>query len=76
MATNKLIACDDHGSIQLMIPKASRGNNQKQVDPATGIIEPGNEDVFVISGFCRTKGFGDSSLNKLMHQKGLITFPK
>ena len=36
----------------------------------------GTEDVFVISGFVRSKGFGDAALNRLMHGKGLISFAK
>jgi hypothetical protein len=36
----------------------------------------GEENVFVLSGFVRTKGFGDAALNKLMHKNGLISFPK
>ena len=36
----------------------------------------GECDTLVLSGFVRAKGFGDSSINKLMHKHGLISFAK
>ena len=62
-ATNRLIAAKEHGSMQL---------NVGQVDE-TGRYT-GEFYTFAIAGFIRSRGEGDACLNRLLHEKGLLTF--
>mmetsp|Transcript_106373 Transcript_106373/g.184982 ORF Transcript_106373/g.184982 Transcript_106373/m.184982 type:complete len:83 (-) Transcript_106373:6-254(-) len=64
-ATNRLIPAKEHGAMQL---------NVGQVDD-TGIYS-GDSYTFAIAGFVRSRGESDACLNRLLHEKGLLTFAK
>merc|ERR1712238_521685 len=64
-ATNRLIAAKEHGAVQL---------NVGQVDE-NGIYT-GDFYTFALAGFIRSRGESDSCLNRLLHEKGLLTFSK
>merc|ERR1719152_372845 len=64
-ATNRLIAAKEHGSMQL---------NVGQVDEAGRYT--GEFYTFAIAGFIHSRGEGDACLNRLLHEKGLLTFAK
>merc|ERR1712151_617666 len=64
-ATNRLIPAKEHGAMQL---------NVGQVDEAG--VYTGEFYTFAIAGFIRSRGEGDPCLNRLFHEKGLLTFAK
>merc|ERR1712083_586911 len=64
-ATNRLIPAKEHGSVQF---------NVGQIDE-NGVYT-GEFFTFAIAGFIRTRGESDACLNRLMHEKGLLTFSK
>merc|ERR1711988_1305705 len=61
-ATNRLIPANEHGSVQL---------NFGQVDESGRYS--GEVFIFALAGFIRKRGEGDSCLNRLLHEKGLLT---
>ncbi|CAD7946354.1 unnamed protein product [Amoebophrya sp. A120] len=64
-ATNRLIAAKEHSSIQM---------NVGQVDTEGKYT---NEFfTFHLAGFIRQRGEADACLNRLLFEKGLITFSK
>mmetsp|Transcript_973 Transcript_973/g.613 ORF Transcript_973/g.613 Transcript_973/m.613 type:complete len:83 (+) Transcript_973:119-367(+) len=62
-ATNRLIPAKEHGSVQL---------NVGQVDENGRCT--GEFYTFALAGFIRKRGESDSCLNRLLHEKGLLTF--
>merc|ERR1740130_1803205 len=64
-ATNRLIPAKEHGSVQL---------NVGQVDENGRYT--GDFYTFALAGFIRKRGESDSCLNRLLHEKGLLTFSK
>merc|ERR1711957_481771 len=64
-ATNRLIAAKEHGAVQL---------NVGQVDE-NGVYT-NDFYTFALAGFIRTRGESDSCLNRLLHEKSLLTFSK
>ncbi|XP_053991873.1 uncharacterized protein LOC128883489 [Hylaeus volcanicus] len=62
-ATGRLIGAKDHGSIQL---------NVGEVD-ALGHYH-GKYSTFAICGYLRKRGESDSCLNRLFHERGLLSF--
>jgi len=64
-ATNRLIPAKEHGAVQL---------NVAQVDEM-GVYR-GEFYSFALAGFIRKRGESDSCLNRLLHEKGLLTFSK
>mmetsp|Transcript_77258 Transcript_77258/g.214832 ORF Transcript_77258/g.214832 Transcript_77258/m.214832 type:complete len:83 (-) Transcript_77258:158-406(-) len=64
-ATNRLIPAKEHGAVQL---------NVGQVDENGRYT--GEFYAFALAGFIRKRGEGDSCLNRLLHEKGLLTFSK
>merc|ERR1711904_440888 len=64
-ATNRLIAAKEHGSVQL---------NVGQVDENGRYT--GEFYTFAIAGFMRSRGESDPCLNRLLYEKGLLTFAK
>lgn len=64
-ATNRLIPAMEHGSVQLNVGKVDE----------TGRYN-GEFYIFALAGFIRKRGEGDSCLNRLLNEKGLLTFSK
>ncbi|CAE8603754.1 unnamed protein product [Polarella glacialis] len=64
-ATNRLIPAKEHGSVQF---------NVGQVDEDGRYT--GEFYTFAIAGFLRKRGEGDACLNRLLHEKSLLTFSK
>ena len=64
-ATNRLIAAKEHSSVQL---------NVGQVD-AEGTYT-GEFFTFNLAGFIRGRGESDACLNRLLFEKGLLSFSK
>mmetsp|Transcript_4424 Transcript_4424/g.5684 ORF Transcript_4424/g.5684 Transcript_4424/m.5684 type:complete len:83 (-) Transcript_4424:147-395(-) len=64
-ATNRLIPAKEHGAVQL---------NVGQVDESGAYS--GECYTFALAGFIRSRGESDSCLNRLLHEKGLLTFSK
>mmetsp|Transcript_1975 Transcript_1975/g.4050 ORF Transcript_1975/g.4050 Transcript_1975/m.4050 type:complete len:83 (-) Transcript_1975:135-383(-) len=64
-ATNRLIPAKEHGAVQL---------NVGQVDESGAYS--GESYTFALAGFIRSRGESDSCLNRLLHEKGLLTFSK
>merc|ERR1712028_202099 len=64
-ATNRLIPAKEHGAMQV---------NVGQVDESGRYT--GEFYTFAIAGFVRSRGEGDSCMNRLLHEKGLLTFAK
>mmetsp|Transcript_65916 Transcript_65916/g.91648 ORF Transcript_65916/g.91648 Transcript_65916/m.91648 type:complete len:83 (+) Transcript_65916:70-318(+) len=64
-ATNRLIAAKEHGAVQL---------NVGQVDE-NGMYT-GEFETFALAGFIRARGESDACLNRLLAEKGLLTFRK
>jgi len=64
-ATNRIIAAKEHASVQL---------NVGQVDEEGKYV--GESYTFNLSGMIRQKGEADACLNRLLYEKGLITFAK
>ena len=65
MATNKLIHPKDHASVHI---------NVAQVDE-NGVMT-GQVDSVTIGGYMRRRGFADCALNRLFHERGLLSFKK
>mmetsp|Transcript_41765 Transcript_41765/g.110523 ORF Transcript_41765/g.110523 Transcript_41765/m.110523 type:complete len:83 (+) Transcript_41765:66-314(+) len=64
-ATNKLIPAKEHGSVQLNVGIADENGRYT-----------GEYHTFAIAGFIRQKGESDACLNRLLHEKGILTFAK
>mmetsp|Transcript_17772 Transcript_17772/g.19947 ORF Transcript_17772/g.19947 Transcript_17772/m.19947 type:complete len:83 (-) Transcript_17772:38-286(-) len=64
-ATNKLIHPTDHASVHI---------NIAQVD-ANGVIT-GSSDSITIGGYMRRRGYADCALNRLFHDRKLLSFNK
>mmetsp|Transcript_89360 Transcript_89360/g.253197 ORF Transcript_89360/g.253197 Transcript_89360/m.253197 type:complete len:83 (-) Transcript_89360:18-266(-) len=64
-ATNRLIPAKEHGAVQL---------NVGQVDESG--VYTGDFYTFALAGFIRKRGESDPCLNRLLHEKGLLTFSK
>ncbi|PFH37944.1 ribosomal protein RPS21 [Besnoitia besnoiti] len=64
-ATGRLIPAKEHGAVQI---------NVGQVDEQGRYT--GEYHTFAISGAVRQRGESDACLNRLMHEKGLLTFAK
>jgi len=64
-ATNRLIAAKEHGSVAI---------NVGQVDNEGKFT--GEFYTFNMSGFIRKRGESDACLNRLLHEKGLLSFAK
>jgi len=64
-ATNRLIPAKEHGAVQL---------NIGQVDEEGRYT--GEFFTFALVGFIRQRGESDSCLNRLLRDKGLLTFSK
>ncbi len=64
-ATNKLIHPKDHASVHI---------NIAQVDD-NGVITGGSDSI-TIGGYLRRRGYADSALNRLFHDKNLLSFKK
>ena len=64
-ATNRLIPAKDHGSVQL---------NVGQVDESGRYT--GEFYIFALAGFIRLRGESDACLDRLPHERGLLTFSK
>ena len=65
-ATSKIIGPSDSASVQIIVPR---------VDGVGRVIQ-GQEDVFAISGFLRTKGRGEWELEKLLRSRGIYPIPE
>mmetsp|Transcript_304 Transcript_304/g.234 ORF Transcript_304/g.234 Transcript_304/m.234 type:complete len:83 (-) Transcript_304:101-349(-) len=64
-ATNRLIPAKEHSSVQF---------NVGQVDEHGRYT--GEFYSFAIAGFLRSRGESDACINRLLHEKGLLTFAK
>uniref|UniRef100_A0A7S4S2L7 40S ribosomal protein S21 n=1 Tax=Alexandrium monilatum TaxID=311494 RepID=A0A7S4S2L7_9DINO len=64
-ATNRLIAAKEHGAVQLNVGQVDENGNYT-----------GDFYTFALAGFIRSRGESDSCLNRLLHEKGLLTFSK
>lgn len=64
-ATNRLIPAKEHSAVQL---------NVGQVDE-TGRYT-GEFYTFALAGFIRSRGESDACLNRLLYERGLLTFSK
>eukprot|EP00811_Abedinium_folium_P018058 NODE_26982_length_530_cov_2.821340.p4 GENE.NODE_26982_length_530_cov_2.821340~~NODE_26982_length_530_cov_2.821340.p4 ORF type:complete len:83 (-),score=22.16 NODE_26982_length_530_cov_2.821340:193-441(-) len=64
-ATNRLIPSKEHGAVQI---------NVGQVDE-NGTFT-GDFYTFYLAGFMRKRGESDACMNRLLHEKGLLTFSK
>merc|ERR1719244_265243 len=62
-ATNRLIPAKEHNSVQLNIAKVDEEGQYK-----------GEFHAFSLAGFIRNKGEADACLNRLLHEKDLLTF--
>eukprot|EP00389_Voromonas_pontica_P001008 GDKH01001512.1.p1 GENE.GDKH01001512.1~~GDKH01001512.1.p1 ORF type:complete len:83 (+),score=23.53 GDKH01001512.1:40-288(+) len=62
-ATNRLIPAGEHASVQLNVGVVD-GNGKLD----------GNTYTFCIAGFVRQKGESDACLNRLFHEKKLLSF--
>lgn len=61
-ASNRIIKAKDHASVQV---------NIANVD-AEGRAIPGSYVTYALSGYIRSRGEGDDSLNRLAQQDGLL----
>mmetsp|Transcript_39522 Transcript_39522/g.71976 ORF Transcript_39522/g.71976 Transcript_39522/m.71976 type:complete len:83 (+) Transcript_39522:96-344(+) len=64
-ATNRLIPAKEHGAVQInvgMVDENGRYTNEFF--------------TFAIAGFIRSRGESDACLNRLLHDKGVLTFAK
>mmetsp|Transcript_106763 Transcript_106763/g.212026 ORF Transcript_106763/g.212026 Transcript_106763/m.212026 type:complete len:83 (+) Transcript_106763:92-340(+) len=64
-ATNRLIPAKEHAAVQLNVGQVSEQG-----------VYTGDFYTFAIAGFVRVRGESDACLNRLLHQKGLLTFAK
>lgn len=63
-ATGRLIPAKEHGAIQLNVGTVEEGRYT------------GKYHTFAISGYVRQKGESDACLNRLFHERDLISFSK
>ncbi|OEJ88515.1 40S ribosomal protein S21-B [Hanseniaspora osmophila] len=61
-ATNRIIKAKDHASVQINIAKVDE----------EGRAIPGEYITYALSGYVRTKGEADDSLNRLAQTDGLL----
>ncbi|KAK9316721.1 ribosomal protein S21e [Lipomyces starkeyi] len=61
-ATNRIIKATDHASVQI---------NVADVDES-GLVVPGSYTTYALSGFLRSRGEADDSLNRLAQTDGLL----
>ncbi|KAF8001374.1 hypothetical protein OXX80_000958 [Metschnikowia pulcherrima] len=61
-ASNRIIKAKDHASVQI---------NIANVD-AEGKAIPGDNTTYALSGYIRSRGEADDSLNRLAQQDGLL----
>ncbi|KAK9450956.1 40S ribosomal protein eS21 [Limtongia smithiae] len=61
-ATNRIIKATDHASVQI---------NVADVDE-NGLVIPGAYTTYALSGFLRSRGESDDSLNRLAQRDGLL----
>eukprot|EP00438_Fugacium_kawagutii_P001016 Skav231346 [mRNA] locus=scaffold1905:42151:45295:+ [translate_table: standard] len=61
-ATNRLIPAKEHGAVQLNVDEQGTYS--------------GEFYTFALAGFIRQKGESDACLNRLLFEKGLLTFSK
>ena len=65
MLSNKLIHPKDHAAVHISIA---------QVDE-NGVIT-GASDSITVGGYMRRRGFADNALNRILKNKGLLSFSK
>ena len=65
MATNKLIHPKDHASVHINIADVDEN----------GVITGKSQSV-TIGGYMRRRGYADCALNRLFHDRGLLSFNK
>nr|ADV03048.1 ribosomal protein S21 [Amphidinium carterae]ADV92307.1 ribosomal protein S21 [Amphidinium carterae] len=64
-ATNRLIPAKEHGAVQLNVGMVDENGRYQ-----------GEFFSFAIAGFIRSRGESDACLNRLLHDKGVLTFAK
>lgn len=64
-ATNRLIPAKEHGSVQINVGTVDKDLHYN-----------GEFYTFALAGFIRNRGESDACLNRLFHEKGLLTFSK
>ncbi|CAI1508308.1 hypothetical protein SEUBUCD646_0J00790 [Saccharomyces eubayanus] len=61
-ATNRIIKADDHASVQINVAKVDE----------EGRAIPGEYVTYALSGYVRSRGESDDSLNRLAQNDGLL----
>ncbi|CAJ1435664.1 unnamed protein product [Effrenium voratum] len=64
-ATNRLIPAKEHGAVQLNVAQVDENGQYS-----------GETFTFALAGFIRQRGESDACLNRLLFEKGLLTFSK
>ncbi|SCN12955.1 40S ribosomal protein S21, putative [Plasmodium malariae] len=70
-ATSRLIPAKEHGAVQINIGMV-RGRKCEKVDKK-GVFN-GETETFAIAGHVRQKGESDACLNRLLHEKKMLSF--
>ena len=65
-ATNRLLDCKDHASVQITL-----NTDGLNVD---GKKDEKNNLTVILSGFVRTRGNADAALNKILKEKKILSF--
>ena len=62
-ATNRLITAKDHASVQIEIAQVDENGKMT-----------GKRDIIALAGFMRQRGESDAAMNRLLADKGLLSF--